>query len=120
MGFTEVGEMKMIKSGIVSLAKWAKNHASELVTLIGLLICVFILFVLFSWGVGYYMNGLAGYKFDLGSIWQGLGACVTAIGSLMTMAGVNLGKQYIDSRFNSPPGEKPRREAEDIDKRRFS
>lgn len=112
--------MKSVKGVVVNLAKWSKAHASELITLIGLLICGFILFVLLSWSVGYYLNGLAGYKFDLGSIWQGLGACVTAIGSLMTMAGVNLGKQYIDSRFNSPPGEKPRREAEDIDKRRLS
>lgn len=112
--------MKTVKSAVVSIAKWSKAHASELITLIGLLVCGFILFVLISWGVGFYLNGLYGFKFDLGSIWQGLGACVTAIGSLMTMAGVNLGKQYIDSRFNSPPGEKPRREAEDIDKRRFS
>ena len=112
--------MKSVKSAVVNLAKWSKLHASELITLIGLLVCGFILFVLISWGVGFYLNGLYGFKFDLGSIWQGLGACVTAIGSLMTMAGVNLGKQYIDSRFNSPPGEKPRREAEDIDKRRFS
>lgn len=109
--------MRTIKSGIVSLAKWSKLHASELITLIGLLICGFILFVLFSWGVGYYLNGLAGYKFDLGSIWQGLGACATAIGSLLTLAGVNLGKQYIDSKFNSPMGEKPRREGAENDKR---
>ena len=112
--------MKSIKGAVVNLAKWSKLHASELITLIGLLVCGFILFVLISWGVGFYLNGLYGFKFDLGSIWQGLGACVTAIGSLMTMAGVNLGKQYIDSRFNSPLGEKPRREAEDIDKRRLS
>ncbi len=112
--------MKTVKGALVKLAKWSKLHASELITLIGLLVCAFILFVLISWGIGYYLNGFYGYKFELGSIWQGLGACVTAIGSLLTMAGVNLGKQYIDSRFNSPPGEKPRREAEDIDKRRLS
>lgn len=112
--------MKSIKGTVVNLARWSKAHASELITLIGLLICGFILFVLLSWGIGYYLNGLAGYKFDLGSIWQGLGACVTAIGSLMTMAGVNLGKKYIDSKYNSPAGEKPVKEGVINDKRRFS
>lgn len=109
--------MKTVKGALVKLAKWSKAHASELITLIGLLICGFILFVLLSWGVGYYLNGLAGYKFDLGSIWQGLGACVTAIGSLMTMAGVNLGKKYIDSKYNSPAGEKPMKDGDINDKR---
>lgn len=102
--------MKTTKGSIVSLAKWSKLHASELITLIGLLICGFVLFVLFSWSVGYYMNGLAGYKFDLGSIWQGVGVCVSALGSLMTIAGVNLGKSYIDSKFNSKPGERPKKD----------
>ena len=112
--------MKSIKGAVVNLAKWSKLHASELITLIGLLVCLFILFVLVSWGVGYYANGFYGMKFDLGSIWQGLGACVTAIGSLMTMAGVNLGKKYIDSKYNSPAGEKPVKEGDINDKRRFS
>lgn len=96
-----------IKSVVLGLAMWSKKHLSELITLIGILICCFVLFVLISWGVGYYANGLFGLKFDLGSIWQGLGACVAAIGSLLTMAGVNLGRQYIDSKFNSPLGERP-------------
>lgn len=96
-----------IKNAVLGLAMWSKKHLSELITLIGILICCFVLFVLVSWGVGYYANGLLGLKFDLGSIWQGLGACVAAIGSLLTMAGVNLGRQYIDSKFNSPPGERP-------------
>lgn len=96
-----------IKNAVLGLAMWSKKHLSELITLIGILICCFVLFVLISWGVGYYANGLLGLKFDLGSIWQGLGACVAAIGSLLTMAGMNLGRQYIDSKFNSPPGERP-------------
>nr|DAV69309.1 MAG TPA: hypothetical protein [Caudoviricetes sp.] len=96
-----------IKNAVLGLAMWSKKHLSELITLIGILICCFVLFVLISWGVGYYANGLFGLKFDLGSIWQGLGACVAAIGSLLTMAGVNLGRQYIDSKFNSPLGERP-------------
>ncbi len=106
-----------MKHRIAQLAKWSKAHASELVTLIGLLICCFVLFVLLSWGVGFYLNGIFGYKFDLGSVWQGIGACAAAVGSMLTLAGVNFSKQYIDSKFNSPLGEKPRREGAENDKR---
>lgn len=89
------------------MADWSKRHLEKLIILIGVLILFFILFVLLSWGVGYYANGFFGYKFDLGSIWQGLGACVAAISGLLTLAGVDLAKHYINSKFNSPNGENP-------------
>lgn len=89
------------------MADWSKRHLEKLIILIGVLILFFILFVLLSWGVGYYANGFYGLKFDLGSIWQGLGACVAAISGLLTLAGVDLAKHYINSKFNSPNGENP-------------
>ena len=42
-----------IKSAVLGLAMWSKKHLSELITLIGILICCFVLFVLISWSVGY-------------------------------------------------------------------
>lgn len=96
-----------IKSKILELATWAEAHLEKLIILIGVFIMGFILFVLMSWGVGYYANGFYGLKFDLGSIWQGLGACVAAISGLLTMAGVDLAKRYIDSKYNSAQGEAP-------------
>lgn len=89
------------------MADWSKRHLEKLIILIGVFIMFFILFVLLSWGVGYYANGFYGLKFDLGSIWQGLGACVAAISGLLTLAGVDLAKHYINSKFNSPNGENP-------------
>ena len=89
------------------MADWSKRHLEKLIILIGVFIMFFILFVLLSWGVGYYANGFYGFKFDLGSIWQGLGACVAAISGLLTLAGVDLAKHYINSKFNSPNGENP-------------
>ena len=89
------------------MAEWSQRHLEKLIILLGVFIMFFILFVLLSWGVGYYANGFYGYKFDLGSIWQGLGACVAAISGLLTLAGVDLAKHYIDSKFNSPKGETP-------------
>ncbi len=98
-----------IKNGILNLADWAKLHLEKLIILIGVMIMFFLIFVLISWAIGYYANGFWGLKFDLGSIWQGLGACIAAISGLLTMAGVNLAKHYMDSKYNSPQGERPQR-----------
>ena len=99
--------MKQIKSNILEMANWSKHHLGQLIILAGVIILFLVVCVLFSWFVGFYMNGFYGMKFDLGSVWQGLGACVTAISGLLTVAGVQLGKHYVDSRYNSQAGEKP-------------
>lgn len=101
--------MGKFKSNILNLADWSKKHLEKLIILIGTLILFSVLFVLLSWFVGFYMNGFFGFKFELSSVWQGLGACVTAISGLLTLAGVNLAKHYVDSRYNSAQGEKPAR-----------
>ena len=101
--------MGRCKGWVLDLASWAKKHVEKLIILVGVFIMFFILFVLLSWGVGYYANGFFGMKFDLGSIWQGLGACVSAIVGLLTLAVTSLAKLYVDSRYNSPQGEKPKR-----------
>ena len=99
--------MGKFKQEILNLAEWSKRHLEKLIILIGVFIMTFILFVLLSWAIGYYANGFFGFKFELGSIWQGLGACVAAITGLITMAGTSLAKLYVNSRYNSLPGEKP-------------
>ena len=101
-----------IKMEILNLADWSKRHLEKLIILIGVLIMTFILFVLLSWAIGFYANGFFGYKFELGSIWQGLGACVAAITGLITMAGTSLAKLYVNSRYNSAQGEAPKRREE--------
>lgn len=99
--------LKSFKANILDMANWSKHHLGQLIILAGVIILCLVVLVLFSWFVGYYMNGFYGLKFDLGSVWQGLGACVTAISGLLTVAGVQLGKHYVDSRYNSNQGEKP-------------
>ena len=105
--------MGRVKQEILNLAEWSKRHLEKLIILIGVFIMAFILLVLLSWAIGYYANGFFGYKFDLGSIWQGLGACVAAITGLITMAGTSLAKLYVNSRYNSPQGEKPERKEDE-------
>ena len=104
--------MRQFKSNLLEMANWSKHHLSQLIILAGVIILFLVVCVLFSWFVGFYMNGFYGMKFDLGSVWQGLGACVTAISGLLTVAGVQLGKHYVDSRYNSAAGEKPRGKTE--------
>ena len=99
--------MRKFKSNILDMANWSKHHLSQIIILAGVIILFLVVLVLFSWFVGYYANGFYGLKFDLGSVWQGLGACVTAISGLLTVAGVQLGKHYVDSKYNSNQGEKP-------------
>lgn len=106
--------MGRVKGWVLDLASWAKKHVEKLIILVGVLIMFFILFVLLSWGVGYYANGFFGMKFDLSSIWQGLGACVSAIVGLLTLAVTSLTKLYVDSRYNSPQGEKPKRSEDNV------
>lgn len=104
--------MRSFKSNLLDMANWSKHHLSQIIILAGVIILFLVVLVLFSWFVGFYMNGFYGMKFDLGSVWQGLGACVTAISGLLTVAGVQLGKHYVDSKYNSAAGEKPRGKTE--------
>lgn len=99
--------MSKFKSKILELANWSKHHLGQLIILAGVIILFLVVLVLFSWFIGFYANGFWGMKFELNSVWQGLGACVTAISGLLTVAGVQLGKHYVDSRYNSAAGEKP-------------
>ena len=71
--------MRQFKSNLLDMANWSKHHLAQLIILAGVIILFLVVCVLFSWFVGFYMNGFYGMKFDLGSVWQGLGACVTAI-----------------------------------------
>lgn len=104
--------MRKFKSSLLDMANWSKHHLSQIIILAGVIILFLVVLVLFSWFIGFYANGFYGLKFDLGSVWQGLGACVTAISGLLTVAGVQLGKHYVDSKYNSAAGEKPRGKTE--------
>lgn len=89
--------------------KWCNNEKNlKSLLLLGIVILSFmVIAIAFSWLFGYWAGGLYGMKFDLQSCWAGLGAIVTGIGSILTMAGISLGKHYIDSKFNSPIGDSP-------------
>ena len=105
--------MSKVKAKTLEMANWSKHHLSQIIILAGVIILCLVVLVLFSWFIGYYCNGFYNMKFELNSVWQGLGACVTAISGLLTVAGVQLGKHYVDSKYNSNQGEKPKSRIDD-------
>lgn len=76
--------------------QWMRTHISLICIVFGLFSGIF---VLVSWGIGYYANALFGYKFEINSCWQGLSAVGVGL--------VGLLKWLIDSVNNSPKGEEP-------------
>ena len=76
---------------------WLQKHIAVICIAFGLFSAIF---VMFSWALGYYLNALYGYKFDIGSCWQGF----TAMGVGL----VGLFKWLTDSRYNSEEKENPK------------
>ena len=60
-----------------------------------------------SWLVGYWLNGLFDYHFELSSCWQGLLGVIGAVPSIYGLVRQSLGKYRIDSGLNSPNGSPP-------------
>jgi len=81
------------------MMKWLEQNIAVICMAFGLLSGMF---VMFSWGVGYYANALYGMHFDIFSCWQGMSAMGTGL--------VGLLKWLIDSTKNTLPGEYPGRE----------
>jgi len=82
---------------------WLQKHISTICMAFGLFAAVF---VLVSWGIGYYANALFGMHFDLGSCWQGVGAIGAGL--------VGLFKWLVDSKFNTGPGMMPGQRRDDV------
>lgn len=92
---------------IKNFSNYAKNHMLTLGTLLAVAWSVFFMLVGFSWLLGFWLNGLFGFKFELASCWQGLTMVIGAIPSLYTLSKSGLGKYRVDSELNSKLGERP-------------
>lgn len=77
------------------------------ISLLIFLMMLFLALVLISWLAGYWLNALYGYKFEINSCWQGVGAVVAGLGGVAALAGSAWIKLWIDSKYNSVLGEKP-------------
>lgn len=95
-----------IKTRLSHFFKWCSENWNSICLVIIIFILLFITLILSSWLAGYWLNGIYSMHFELGSVWQGLGACAAAIGSLLTAAGISMGKYFIDSKYNSASGKR--------------
>ena len=74
------------------------------------LMMMFLCFVMFSWGVAFWANGLYETHFDLSSCWQGITVVATGLVTVASFAAMPYVEKWIDSRYNSEPGEPPEKE----------
>lgn len=96
-----------MKDKITKFSMWAQNHWLALVIIMIIIMLCFLSLVLLSWLIGYYANALYGYKFELNSCLQGIGACGAGMASVAALAKAAWTKYDADSRYNSRQGERP-------------
>lgn len=101
-----------MKNKFITFCNWAQANWLALVIFLTVLWCVMLLVVAGSWLVAFWLNGLFGYKFELGSCWQGVGAIAAAFAGIIGLAKAGWTKWLIDSEHNSPqyvpPGSDPK------------
>ena len=75
------------------------------------LMMLFLCFVMFSWGVAFWANGLYETHFDLGSCWQGITVVATGLVTVASFAAMPYVEKWIDSKYNSEVGTPPESES---------
>lgn len=97
----------MVLSKLCGAADWIHHNVYTCAAIMAISWGVFFMLVGLSWLVGFWLNGLKGYHFELASCWQGLLGIIGAIPSLYALVKAGISKYRIDSELNSPQGEKP-------------
>lgn len=64
----------------------------------------FLGLVFLSWFAAFWGNIFLGWKADLASCWQGVGAIGIAFGSIAALGGLAWARDYVDGRYNTPEG----------------
>ena len=75
------------------------------------LMMIFLCFVMFSWGVAFWANGLYDTHFDLGSCWQGITVVATGLVTVASFAAMPYVEKWINSKYNSEAGRPPENES---------
>lgn len=98
----------MFEKFIISIKKCVTAEMQKVViTALIIVMMIFLCLVMASWLAGYWANALWGYKFEIGSCWQGVTAVVAGLGGVAALAGSAWAKHWIDSKYNSEIGEQP-------------
>lgn len=98
-----------MKDRFAEFTAWAEAHWYGIVIVTGLTVILAFFFVVFSWGVGYWLNALKGMKFEINSCWSGVTALAGSLGAVVSLAAAGFAKYNTDSKFNTPAGVAPGR-----------
>lgn len=99
---------------VTSLALWFQKNWTVLVFLFAALYTLMLFIVFLCWMLGYWLNALAGFHFELSSCWQGVALVLSGYGTVF-IAGYSAWKKQegdnkrydIDSTKNSQAGTMP-------------
>lgn len=90
-----------------TFGSWGTDNFEILSTGLSVALMFFILIIVGCFVLGYFLNGLFGYKFAIDSVWQGVTAVAAGIATLYNMNKNHLDKYKIDSELNSEKGKAP-------------
>ena len=96
-----------MKTLILSFANWAQKNWLSLIIFLTLLWMIFLVLVVSSWILGFWLNGLYGMKFELSSAWTGVGAIAAAFAAILSLAKTSWTKWEVDSEKNSADNKPP-------------
>ena len=99
--------LALLKRRFVSTTTWARDHFDLCLFGAGIVLLTWLFLFAFSCLVGFWLNGLFGFKFEIMACVTGIGAITTGVGTLWVTAKGVMDKYRIDSELNSKQGEKP-------------
>lgn len=96
-----------MKALVLSFAGWAQKNWLSLIIFLTLIWMFFLVAIVGSWLLGFWLNGLYGMKFELSSAWTGVGAVAAAFAAILSLSKTSWTKWEVDSEKNSPADKAP-------------
>lgn len=96
-----------MKSRFIRFGEWAQTNWLALIAILAVVLFVLLVVIVLSWLYGFWSNGLCGTKFEINSCWQGVSAVGAGIVTVVGLAKAAWTKYGLDSKYNSPEGQRP-------------
>ena len=96
-----------MKSKFIKFGEWVQSNWLALIAILAVVLFVLLVVIVLSWLYGFWSNGLYGTKFEINSCWQGVSAVGAGIVTVVGLAKAAWTKYGLDSKYNSPEGQRP-------------
>ena len=100
--------LALIKRRFINTTTWVRDHFDLCLFGSCIVLMTWLFLFAFSCFVGFWLNGLFGFKFEIMACVTGIGAITTGVGTLWVTAKGVMDKYRIDSELNSKQGEMPK------------